>query len=161
MIRMRTIEISVGAFMLAGIIALIFIAVRVSGVNLSQATGTYTLTARFHDVAGLRVRSKVSMAGVAIGRVAKIDVDSEYGEAIVTFEISDKVANLSADCGAQIQTEGILGGRYVSISQGADEKLLKDGDRIRNTQDAVVLENLIGEFLTRQGGGSNSDKGGS
>jgi phospholipid/cholesterol/gamma-HCH transport system substrate-binding protein len=149
---MRTIEISVGAFLLAGIIGLIFIAVRVSGVNLSRATGTYTLTARFHDVAGLRVRSKVSMAGVTIGRVAKIGVDSAYGEAIVTFEIDGKIDNLSADCGAQIQTEGILGGRYVNISQGADDKVLKDGDTIRNTQDAVVLENLIGEFITRKGG---------
>src|SRR5262249_6122514 len=163
-IRMRTIEISVGAFLLAGIIALIFIAVRVSGVNLSRTTGTYSLTARFHDVAGLRVRSKVSMAGVTIGRVAKIDVDSEYGEAIVTFEISDKINNLASDCGAQIQTEGILGGRYVNISQGADDKVLKDGDRIRETQDAVVLENLIGQLLTvnsrTRNSGRDRDKGG-
>ena len=157
MIRMRTIEISVGAFMLAGIIALIFIGVRVSGVNLSQSTGSYALLARFHDVAGLRVRSKVSMAGVTIGRVAKIDVDSEYGEAIVTFEINGKIDNLSIDSGAQIQTEGILGGRYVNISQGADEKVLKDGDTIHNTQDAVVLENLIGQFLTRSASSDSKD----
>ena len=126
---------------------------------MSQSSGTYTLKARFHDVAGLRVRSKVSMAGVTIGRVAKIDVDSEYGEAIVTFEIDGRINNLSVDCGAQIQTEGILGGRYVNISQGADEKVLKDGDTIHDTQDAVVLENLIGQFLTRSASSDSKDSG--
>ncbi|NJN50759.1 MAG: outer membrane lipid asymmetry maintenance protein MlaD [Gammaproteobacteria bacterium] len=149
--RMRTIEISVGAFLLAGILALVFLAVRVSGVSLSGATGTYTLFARFDEVAGLRVRSKVSMAGVTIGRIAAIDVDSTYGEAIVTMEIESRVNNLSSDAGAQIQTEGILGGRYVSLSQGAEEDVLHDGDTISNTQGALVLENLIGEFITRMG----------
>jgi phospholipid/cholesterol/gamma-HCH transport system substrate-binding protein len=144
-------EISVGAFLLAGILSLIFIAVEVSGVSLSRSAGTYTLTARFDDVAGLRVRSKVSMSGVTIGRVASIDVDSEYGEAVVTLEIDSRIDNLTKDAGAQIQTEGILGGRYVSISQGADEDFLQPGDTITNTQGAVVLENLIGEFLSRGG----------
>ncbi len=149
--RMRTIEISVGAFLLAGILALVFLAVRVSGVSLTQSAGAYKLFARFDDIAGLRVRSKVSMAGVTIGRVAAIDVDSEYGEAIVTLEIDKRIDNLSADAGAQIQTEGILGGRYVNITQGADEEVLQDGDTITNTQGALVLENLIGEFVTRMG----------
>ncbi len=152
--RMRTIEISVGAFLLAGVLSLVFLAVRVSGVSLSGSTDSYTLMARFDEVAGLRTRSKVSMAGVTIGRVAAIHVDSTYGEAIVTMEIDSSVNNLSVDAGAQIQTEGILGGRYVSISQGADEEVLKDGDTITNTQGALVLENLIGEFVTRMGGDS-------
>lgn len=151
MIRMRTVEISVGAFLLAGILSLIFIAVEVSGVSLSRAEGTYRLIARFDDIAGLRVRSKVSMAGVTIGRVSAIDVDSEYGEAIITMEIDKRIDNLTKDAGAQIHTEGILGGRYVNISQGADEEYLVDGDTVENTQGAVVLENLIGEFLTRRG----------
>jgi phospholipid/cholesterol/gamma-HCH transport system substrate-binding protein len=125
--------------------------VEVSGVSLSRAEGTYRLTARFDDVAGLRVRSKVSMSGVTIGRVSAIDVDSEYAEAIVTMEIDKHIDNLTKDAGAQIHTEGILGGRYVNISQGADEAYLVDGDTIENTQGAVVLENLIGEFLTRRG----------
>lgn len=149
--RMRTIEISVGAFLLAGILALVFLAVRVSGVSLSGSDGTYTLYARFDEVGGLRVRSKVSMAGVTIGRIAAIDVDSAYGEAIVTMEIEGKVNDLTTDAGAQVQTEGILGGRYISLSQGADEEVLGDGDTIVNTQGALVLENLIGEFVTRMG----------
>ena len=152
MIRMRTIEISVGALVLAGILALIFLAFRVSG-SVGENTGTYKLIARFDDVAGLRLRSKVSMAGVTIGRVSKIGVDSSVGEAIVTMDIRDDVNNLSVDTGARIQTEGFIGGRYISIVPGGEEELLKDGDTITNTQGALVLENLIGNLVTRAGGG--------
>ena len=152
MIRMRTIEISVGAFVLAGILALIFLAFRVSGAS-GENTGSYTLIARFDDVAGLRLRSKVSMAGVTIGRISRIGVDSSVGEAIVTMEIRDDVNNLSVDTGARIQTEGFIGGRYISLVPGGEEELLKDGDTITNTQGALVLENLIGNFLTRSGSG--------
>jgi phospholipid/cholesterol/gamma-HCH transport system substrate-binding protein len=151
-IRMRTIEISVGAFVLAGIIAMVFLSFRVSGVNIGESTGTYTLIARFDDVAGLRLRSKVSLAGVTIGRIAKIGVDSTLGEAIVTMEIRDDVANLSVDTGARIQTEGFIGGRYISLVPGGEEDLLHDGDTITNTQGALVLENLIGDLVTRGGG---------
>jgi len=83
---MRTIEISVGAFVLAGILCLVFLAFRVSGVGVGDTSGSYLLNAKFNDVAGLRVRSKVSLAGVTIGRVAKIGVDSETAEAIVTMQ---------------------------------------------------------------------------
>ena len=148
---MRTIEISVGAFVLAGILCLVFLAFRVSGVGVGSTSGTYTLLAKFDDVAGLRVRSKVSLAGVTIGRVAKIGVDSELGEAIVTMEISDDVRNLPIDTGARIQTEGVLGGRYVSLSPGGEEKMLKSGDTITNTQGAIGLESLIDQFIGKMG----------
>lgn len=151
MIRMRTIEISVGAFVLAGILCLVFLAFRVSGVGVGSTAGTYILKAKFDDVAGLRVRSKVSLAGVTIGRVSKIGVDSELGEAIVTMEVSQDVNNLSVDTGARIQTEGFLGGRYVSLVPGGEDKMLVNGDTITNTQGALVLENLIGDFLTKTG----------
>jgi len=150
-IRMRTIEISVGAFVLAGILCLVFLAFRVSGVGVGSTAGTYILKAKFDDVAGLRVRSKVSLAGVTIGRVSKIGVDSELGEAIVTMEVSQDVNNLSVDTGARIQTEGFLGGRYVSLVPGGEDKMLVNGDTITNTQGALVLENLIGDFLTKTG----------
>ncbi len=151
MIRMRTLEISVGAFVLAGILGLIFLAFRVSGVGVGTTSGTYILLAKFDDVAGLRLRSKVSLAGVTIGRVAKIGVDSAMGEAIVTMEITKDVNNLSVDTGARIQTEGFLGGRYISLIPGGDDKLLANGDTITQTQGALVLENLIGDFLTKSG----------
>ena len=148
---MRTLEISVGAFVLAGILGLVFLAFRVSGVGVGDTSGTYILKAKFDDVAGLRMRSKVSLAGVTIGRVAKIGVDSAMGEAIVTMEITKDVNNLSIDTGARIQTEGFLGGRYISLIPGGDDKMLGDGDTITETQGALVLENLIGDFLTKSG----------
>jgi len=149
--RMRTVEISVGAFVLAGALALTFLAVKVSGVNLTRNTDSYIVKARFDDVAGLRPRAKVSMAGVTIGRVSKIDVDMDYGEAVVSMEINGKPGKLSVDTGAQILTEGILGARYVSLLPGAEEDTLGDGDSIENTQGALVLENLIGDLVTRLG----------
>lgn len=149
--RMRTVEISVGAFVLAGALALVFLAVKVSGVSLGTSGDSYVVTARFNDVAGLRPRAKVSMAGVTIGRVSRIDVDMTYGEAIVSLEINGKPGNLSVDTGAQILTEGILGARYVSLLPGAEEETLADGGMIENTQGALVLENLIGDLVTRLG----------
>jgi len=149
--RMRTIEISVGGFVLAGIIALVFLAVQVSGVNASQAQDSYAVIARFDDVAGLRARAKVSMAGVTIGRVRSIDVDMEWGDAIVTMDILGEPGNLTTDTSAKILTEGILGARYIGLSPGADEETLADGDEITETQGALVLENLIGDFLTNIG----------
>jgi phospholipid/cholesterol/gamma-HCH transport system substrate-binding protein len=156
-IRMRTIEISVGAFVLAGILAMIFLAFRVSGVNVGNTAGSYVLYARFDNVAGLRVRSKVTLAGVTIGRVTAIKVDSQLGEAIVTMEISDQVNDLPLDTGAKVQTEGFIGGRYIDLVPGADEEVLKNGDTITDTQGSLVLENLIGDFLTRATGSKSGD----
>ena len=149
--RMRTVEISAGAFVLAGTLALIYLAVRVSGVNLAQDRSSYTVMARFNDVAGLQTRAKVSIAGVTVGRVAAINVDLEYGEAIVSMELRGAEGVLSTDTGAQILTEGILGARYINLLPGADEETLSDGDVIEDTQGAMVLENLIGDLVTRIG----------
>jgi len=89
--RMRTIEISVGAFVLAGILALVFLAVKVSGINASADEEGYLLQARFDDVSGLRERAKVTIAGVSVGRVTSIRVDTEYGEAVVGLAVQDSV----------------------------------------------------------------------
>ena len=148
--RMRTVEVSVGAFVLAGILALVFLVVRVSGINFEDRS-TYSISARFDDVAGLKRRAKVSMAGVVIGRVAQIQVDTEYGEAVVTMLIERRAGPLSTDTGARILTEGIIGSRYVSLLPGADEEILEDGDEILDTQGALVLENLIGDLVTNLG----------
>jgi phospholipid/cholesterol/gamma-HCH transport system substrate-binding protein len=149
---MRTIEISVGAFVLAAILCLVFLAFRVSGVGVGDTSGgSYVLNAKFNDVAGLRVRSKVSLAGVTIGRVAKIGVDSETAEAIVTMQLSQEVANLPVDTGARIQTEGFLGGRYISLIPGGEETVLHNGDTITNTQGALGLEGLIDTFISKMG----------
>lgn len=149
--RMRTIEISVGAFVAAAIVAMVFLAVRVSGVSFGAEQETYTLKARFDEVAGLRRRARVSIAGVNVGRVTDIHVDITYGEAIVTLEIDGKPGELSVDTGAKILTEGILGARYIGLLPGADEEMLEAGGTISETQGALVLENLIGDFVTRMG----------
>lgn len=152
MIRMRTIEISVGAFVLAGVLAFVVLMVQVSGVSFTREEGNYRLYATFSDVAGLRVRSKVSMAGVTIGRVTGITVDPAYGQATVEMQIIGSTGQLPVDTGARILTEGLLGARYISLMPGADDEMLADGDYIEDTQGALVLENLIGEFVTRLGG---------
>ena len=149
--RMKTIEISVGAFVLAGVLSLVFLAIQVSGVDLNQNDNSYRVLARFDDVAGLRPRAKVSMAGVTIGRVLDIDVDREWGDAIVTMEIMGEPGDLATDTSAKILTEGILGARYVGLLPGGDDEMLGDGDELTDTQGALVLENLIGEFLTNLG----------
>lgn len=148
--RMRIVEISVGGFVLAGILALMFLAIRVSGVGV-QASSTYTVKARFSDVAGLKQRAKVSLAGVTIGRVADIQVDAVYGEAVVYMDINEDAGELSIDTGAQILTEGILGARYIGLLPGAEDEVLVEGSEIVDTQGALVLEHLIGELVTRLG----------
>ena len=140
-----------GAFVLAGALAAVFLIVQVSGINVSRSEERYNLIARFDDIAGLRVRSKVSMAGVTIGRVSNIEVDTEFGEAIVTLEIDGEPDTLTIDTGAKILTEGILGARYIGLVPGADEEMLGDGDELVETQGAIVLENLIGQFLSNLG----------
>lgn len=150
--NMRTVEISVGAFVLAGILAFIVLLVRVSGVSLAAGEQTHRVLAEFDDVAGLRVRAKVSMAGVTIGRVAGISVDTDYGVAVVEMEINDGSWPLPQDTGARILTEGILGARYIGLMPGADPEMLAEGDFITDTQGALVLENLIGDLVTRLGG---------
>jgi len=149
--RMRTVEISVGAFVLAAIVALVFLAIRVSGINAPASDFGYSLSARFDDISGLRERAKITIAGVTVGRVASIEVDAEYGEAVVVLAIDDTIAPLAVDTGAQIVTEGIMGGRYIALSPGADEEMLANGDSITETQGALVLENLIGDFVTSLG----------
>tara|TARA_A100001037_G_scaffold43356_1_gene34322 strand:- start:121 stop:585 length:465 start_codon:yes stop_codon:yes gene_type:complete len=152
--QMKTIEISVGIFVLSAILALVFLVVKVSGISLEQNSDSYVIKARFDDVSGLRDRSKVSMAGVTVGRVSRIEIDMEYGQAIISMEINDSPGNLTLDTGAQILTEGVLGARYISLLPGAENEFLQDGDFLMegNTQSAFVLENLIGEVVTRLGG---------
>jgi len=150
--RMRTIEISVGAFVLAGGLAFVMLMVQVSGVSFERDEASYRLFAEFSDVAGLRKRSKVSMAGVTIGRVTDITVDPVYGRAIVEMHINGVTGTLPMDTGARILTEGLLGARYIGLMPGGDEETLAEGDFIEDTQGALVLENLIGDLVTRLGG---------
>ncbi|HIG40179.1 MAG: outer membrane lipid asymmetry maintenance protein MlaD [bacterium] len=148
--QMRTIEIVVGTFLLAGIISLAILAIQVSGFNVGTDTNTYTVYAKFENIGGLVVRSRVSIAGVGIGSVAEITLDQETFMAVVRMEIDSDVDQISTDSTAAILTEGLIGGKLVGLSIGAEEEYLQDGDEITDTQSAVILEELIGQFLLKK-----------
>ena len=143
----RTLEIGVGLFLLAGILALLLLALRVSGLSPVSGTDTYKLYAYFDNIAGLTVRSKVTMAGVTIGKVTAIDLDRDSFTGRVTLQLEKRVDNLPSDSTASILTAGLLGEKYIGISVGGEESLLKDGGTIYDTQSSLVLEDLIGKFL--------------
>jgi phospholipid/cholesterol/gamma-HCH transport system substrate-binding protein len=144
---MRTVEIGVGAFMLAGIAALIILALNVSGLNLSEQVNGYKIYARFENIGGLTPRAKVTMSGVQIGKVTNIRIDEQMLMAEVEMEIFDSVDYLTTDSSASILTAGLLGEQYIGIVPGADDEVLGEGDYIQDTQSALVLEELIGKFL--------------
>ena len=143
----RTLEIGVGLFLLAGILALILLALRVSGLSASPSSDTYKLYANFDNIAGLTVRAKVTMAGVTIGKVTAIDLDRDTYTGRVTLQLDKSVDNLPVDSTASILTAGLLGEKYIGISVGGEDTVLKDGGVIHDTQSALVLEDLIGKFL--------------
>jgi len=145
--RMRTVEIGVGAFMLAGLAALIVLALNVSGLSLSEQGKGYKVYARFENIGGLTPRAKVAMSGVQIGQVTAIRIDPRMLMAEVEMEIFDEVDYLTTDSSASILTAGLLGEQYIGVVPGADEAVLSDGDYIEDTQSALVLEELIGKFL--------------
>ena len=148
----RIIEIAVGAFLLLGIAALAFLAIRVSGLSLSSARQeTYQLSASFNNVGGLTARGQVQVAGVPIGHVNRIYIDPITVRAVVEMAIDKEVDYLTSDSVASIKTAGVLGEQYVSISPGAEEDILQDGDKIRDTQSAMVLEDLIEKFINKGG----------
>lgn len=145
--RTRALELSVGLFILAGIAALLLLALRVSGLTLGGQEHTYTLYANFDNVAGLTNRGKVTMAGVTVGKVKHITLDHESFMGRVELSIDKSVDNLPLDSTASIVTAGLLGEKYISLSVGGDDQVLKDKDEIYDTQSSLVLEELIGKFL--------------
>ncbi|MDD7805439.1 MAG: outer membrane lipid asymmetry maintenance protein MlaD [Endozoicomonas sp. (ex Botrylloides leachii)] len=145
--RMRTIEISVGAFMLAGVLAMVVLALKVSGLSLHASNNTYQVYAMFDNAGTLKKRAKVVLAGVTIGKVTDITLDKNSYMARVQMEINSSVNNIPVDSTASIVTAGLLGEKYVSISVGGDERFLKNGARIEDTQSAVILEDLISKVI--------------
>ncbi|HSQ08598.1 MAG TPA: outer membrane lipid asymmetry maintenance protein MlaD [Chromatiaceae bacterium] len=147
MARTRSIEILVGAFMAAGFVALFFLAMRVSNLSAGTVTDGYLLKARFDNVGSLKERSPVTLAGVRIGRVESIGFDKATYEALVTLRIGREYDNLPTDTFANIFTSGLLGEQYVGLDPGGATEFLRDGDTIGHTQSALVLEQMIGQFL--------------
>jgi phospholipid/cholesterol/gamma-HCH transport system substrate-binding protein len=143
----KSTEIFVGLFVILGLLALLFLALKAA--NLASFAGggdTYTLQARFDNIGGLKSRAPVRSAGVNVGRVTSVTLDPQTFLGVVTLEVS-KGVSFPKDSSAKILTSGLLGDQYIGIEPGGDEKNLAAGDVITQTQSAVVLENLIGQFL--------------
>jgi len=145
-VNSKRLEISVGAFVIAGILALVVLAFNASGLNFARDDQSYFLYARFENLSGLSERAKVSLSGVTIGRVVSIELDTEDYVAVVKMAI-DKNVPLTTDTSASILTAGLLGEKYIGLSVGADEETLMNADEIADTQSSIVLEELIGQFL--------------
>jgi phospholipid/cholesterol/gamma-HCH transport system substrate-binding protein len=143
----RALEIAVGVFVAAGIAALFMLAMKVSNLSTYTGEGGYTLKANFENIGGLTLRSPVRISGVRIGHVTGIDYNSNLYEAVVTMVIGEQYQHLPKDTSASIYTAGLLGEQYISLSPGADATYLKNGDVIQHTQSALVLEQMIGQFL--------------
>ena len=144
----KAIETTVGLFLLIGVAAMIWLALKVGNWS-PTTTHDYEVTARFDNIGGLTVKAPVTLAGVTIGRVASIGIDADDYSARITLQIDQAYDNLPTDTSAAILTSGLLGAQYVGLDPGAEETYLKDGDRIEITQSAVVLEHLIGQILIR------------
>jgi phospholipid/cholesterol/gamma-HCH transport system substrate-binding protein len=137
----------VGLFVAAGLAALFMLAMKVSNLSSGGDEEGYEVTARFENIGSLKVRSPVTMAGVRVGRVSAISFDAQTFEAVVTLNISHRYDQLPADTSANIFTAGLLGEQYVGLEAGGDMEVLKQGSEIMLTQSALVLEQLIGQFL--------------
>lgn len=143
----RTVEIIVGLFVALGIAALFMLAMKVSNLSSFNDESGYIVIARFENIGGLKVRSPVTVAGVRVGRVADIGFDNKTFEAVVKMNVSAKYDKLPSDTFASIFTAGLLGEQYVGLEPGGSEQVLKEGSVIRQTQSAIVLEQIIGQFL--------------
>jgi phospholipid/cholesterol/gamma-HCH transport system substrate-binding protein len=141
-----TIDLWVGVFVVMGFVALIFLALRVGNLASFSTGQVYRIEAKFANIGGLKVRGPVKSAGVVVGRVVDIRFDNESFEAVVMMDIEHGY-QFPRDTTAKILTSGILGEQYVGLEAGGDAKMLAGGDRLRLTQSAVVLENLISQFL--------------
>ncbi|RUO33457.1 outer membrane lipid asymmetry maintenance protein MlaD [Aliidiomarina sanyensis] len=151
----RKIEFLVGVFVTAAIAAIVFLAMQVANNTDATRGETYTLYAKFDNIGGLKVRSPVKVGGVVVGRVSRITLDREYFEPLVEMRISVDFKGFPDTSSASILTSGLLGEQYIGLEPGfIDEDVftLEHGDYIYNTNSAIVLENLIGQFLFSQGG---------
>jgi phospholipid/cholesterol/gamma-HCH transport system substrate-binding protein len=146
--KSHTLNLGTGTFVLLGFAALFFLTTQTTSRGLSFGSSPhYNLTAKFDNIADLKVGAPVSMSGVEIGRVAKIDFDSKEYKAVVSLRIDNKFSQIPSDSDASIYTQGLLGGKFIGLTAGGAETYLKDKDQIDFTQSAFVLENLIGQVL--------------
>ncbi len=163
----RTLEVGTGLFVLLGFAALGFLTTQLpgSGLKLGGARAGYHVIAEFDNIGDLKTGSPVSMAGVRIGDVESIHYDSRDYKAAVTMRIDPQYDQIPDDSDASIQTQGLLGGKYVGITPGGSDVFLKDGSQITFTQSAIVLESLVNKFFasfaskSQESGSGKSESG--
>ena len=163
----RSLEIGTGLFVLLGFAALFFLTTQLpaNGIRLAGAAAGYHVTAEFDNVGDLKSGSPVTMAGVRVGEVEAIRFDPRSYKAVVSLRIDSQFDRIPDDSDASIQTQGLLGGKYIGIGPGGSDAYLKDGGRIELTQSAIVLENLINKlfasFVSKDSSGGQQSGAGS
>ncbi|ANJ73820.1 outer membrane lipid asymmetry maintenance protein MlaD [Ralstonia insidiosa] len=162
--RKSLLDFWVGLFVLVGIVALLFLALKAGNMSAFSFSKTYQVKAAFDNIGGLKVRAPVKSAGVVVGRVSQILFDDKTYQASVVLDM-DQRYQFPKDSSAKILTSGLLGEQYIGIEPGGDEAMLASGSKITMTQSAVVLENLISQFLYSKaadaGAGGNGSNGSS
>lgn len=159
MMKRNALDLWVGVFVAIGLGALLFLALKVGNLGSFSAAKTYLVKANFDNIGGLKKRAPVKSAGVTVGRVEDIGFDTKTYEAAVAMSIDSRY-EFPKDTAAKILTSGLLGEQYVGLSAGGDTAMLKDGDTLKLTQSAVVLENLISQFLFSKAADGNSGNSG-
>ncbi len=155
--RKSAIDVWVGIFVAIGLLAALFLALKVGNMNAVSFQPTYTITARFDNIGGLKPRAPVKSAGVVVGRIADIRFDDTTYQATVTMTL-ERNYQFPKDSSAKILTSGLLGEQYVGLEAGGSDQMLAQGNMITQTQSAVVLENLISQFLYNKAADGGKDE---
>jgi len=150
------IDLWVGVLVAMGLAALLFLALKVGNLASISTSEVYQVQAKFANIGGLKVRAPIKSAGVVVGRVAEVRFDNESYEAVVMLNIDGRF-KFPRDTAAKILTSGLLGEQYLGLEAGGDTAMLKGGDRVKLTQSAVVLENLISQFMFSKAQESGKD----
>ena len=145
------VEFASGVFLLLGIAALVWLAMRATDYGQDIGKETYTISARFSNIGDLRTRAPVKIGGVTVGLVESISLDPVTFEAVVDMQIASRFDEIPSDTGASILTSGVLGDRYVGLEPGGAPDMLQDGDELFISQSAVVLEQVISKYLFNAG----------
>jgi phospholipid/cholesterol/gamma-HCH transport system substrate-binding protein len=156
--RKSAIDVWVGIFVAIGLLAALFLALKVGNMNAVSFQPTYTISARFDNIGGLKPRAPVKSAGVVVGRIADIRFDDTTYQATVTMTL-ERSYQFPKDSAAKILTSGLLGEQYVGLEAGGSDQMLAQGNMITQTQSAVVLENLISQFLYNKAADGGKDEG--
>ena len=156
--KKQSLDIWVGLFVALGLLALLFLALKAGNMSAFTFQPTYQVSARFDNIGGLKPRAPVKSAGVVVGRVAEIRFDNQTYQATVIMNLEDRY-KFPKDSSAKILTSGLLGEQYIGLEAGGDMDMIAQGSKLSQTQSAIVLENLISQFLyNKASDGAPSDK---